>query len=944
MTTIIVDGDNQDKILIQRNTDSFSIDAGKSMETIQDTDYILVQRGEESYRVSGAIAKDDLGTKGEIKEPVAVISPEDGAGMSDVNVYPAAEGITGVTSAPIEYYNPGNWAGSGTTTSALVNNSTNAYQISNDYLPLPTAPGDYYFEVQFPGNMLYGQIGISTNNITPVRNSYMQRNFFGLYLNGRPGGTGESQKRLQGIWHNFPGDAGDTGAGAETGNNGYAVNAVVANGDEIEHGIGDDRLILLDSDTNNYFGLFVRVNNSGKASVSLCASVNGSTMKWLTANQNTTAGFTGDPANEDFYATNIPVDVASFVISYNESRSDQTTAQGYRISTLIVQPSAITTSHLPSNTLLTYTTDSNLNLLTAGQSMTQQPAYTPVTDTIIDVDETVTTSSVMQAAWTGYAGPIWSDSQTWVDLPTSTDFGGNQTDPPELGFGKSDQSQTITFPHTFVTGDFGSSVRGSSGWALAFDKVLTFTFNPSGGSSTAYYKIVTTNNSDQPISAGVVYDSLSNGMKITGKYIWFFVTGDPAFGPGTILDSKSTELTFNSDKDIENFRAGDVVQSTSTGNAAWNETQVWSDSTTLSGDVNELYNDPAKLFDGYLDGSTAEGRINGKPQGTMNINFGQELSGEIDFWLRSGDPDIFKYSIDGLAPSVELNNVQSGAGGWVSLGTITINANDGISWTNVSNNNSVVICGIRVNGKILVDPTVTARVVSTNKDDSQITVDGGDWSDGSGVPDDQNQDQVWSSYLSGKKSDDTDVSVETPGEAFDGLPLTTATISQYGSTIIFNGTLSNVDTLRLKLNGTGTSGETMLVSGNGIITTTIPTGASGLQDITLAAPGGNVSNINIQVGPNTYARLAQVEVNGKILVDPTGARDLSAGPFVGTGDYVSHTANTLELTNAAGRWCVGAASAESDTEYTVLAPGADDIKFTSANGADLSRTFSGEGL
>ena len=35
---------------------------------------------------------------------------------------------------------------------------------------------------------------------------------------------------------------------------------------------------------------------------------------------------------------------------------------------------------------LTYTTDNNLSLLAAGQSMTQQPAYTPVTDTINNSD------------------------------------------------------------------------------------------------------------------------------------------------------------------------------------------------------------------------------------------------------------------------------------------------------------------------------------------------------------------------------------------------------------------------------------------------------------------------------------------------------------------------------------------------------------------------------
>ena len=71
--------------------------------------------------------------------------------------------------------------------------------------------------------------------------------------------------------------------------------------------------------------------------------------------------------------------------------------------------------------------------------------------------------------------------------------------------------------------------------------------------------------------------------------------------------------------------------------------------------------------------------------------------------------------------------------------------------------------------------------------------------------------------------------------------------------------------------------------------------------------------------------------------------DTVTGPLCqGTGDYVSHTANTLELTNAGGRWIVSPdVAAQSDTEYTDLGPGADDVKFTSANGNPLTATFSG---
>ena len=88
-----------------------------------------------------------------------------------------------------------------------------------------------------------------------------------------------------------------------------------------------------------------------------------------------------------------------------------------------------------------------------------------------------------------------------------------------------------------------------------------------------------------------------------------------------------------------------------------------------------------------------------------------------------------------------------------------------------------------------------------------------------------------------------------------------------------------------------------------------------------------------------------MQVDDKTLID--GLATKVTGPLCqGTGEYVSHTANTLELTNAADRWCVDdqnvGVAAVSDTEYTELAPGADDIVWQSANGNPLTVPFSGD--
>ena len=83
--------------------------------------------------------------------------------------------------------------------------------------------------------------------------------------------------------------------------------------------------------------------------------------------------------------------------------------------------------------------------------------------------------------------------------------------------------------------------------------------------------------------------------------------------------------------------------------------------------------------------------------------------------------------------------------------------------------------------------------------------------------------------------------------------------------------------------------------------------------------------------------------NNKLIVDggSWSDGDTVTGPLCqGTGNYVSHTANTLELTNAGGRWCVDdqniGLDAESDDTYTDAAPGWDTLEYQSANGPDRS--------
>ena len=129
------------------------------------------------------------------------------------------------------------------------------------------------------------------------------------------------------------------------------------------------------------------------------------------------------------------------------------------------------------------------------------------------------------------------------------------------------------------------------------------------------------------------------------------------------------------------------------------------------------------------------------------------------------------------------------------------------------------------------------------------------------------------------------------------------------------------------------SGEIGLCS-NGTNTVTVSMNNVSYAILSNQNPAVKVISTGYAQGSNTMVVDGGTWANGETVTGPV---------CQGTGEYVSHTANTLELTNAGGRWVVSPdVAAESDDTYTDAAPGWDSTTFQSGNGPDSSIEFDGE--
>ena len=136
--------------------------------------------------------------------------------------------------------------------------------------------------------------------------------------------------------------------------------------------------------------------------------------------------------------------------------------------------------------------------------------------------------------------------------------------------------------------------------------------------------------------------------------------------------------------------------------------------------------------------------------------------------------------------------------------------------------------------------------------------------------------------------------------------------------------------------GTGSSEGTVTANINGVTSTVTFNNSSEKDTFTNFTVTGGESIVFTPTGIGAF--IVAMDLDGSRLVDPEGQTQVTGLTYQGTGDYVSHTANTLELTNAGGRWCVDEQSiglkAESDDTYTDAAPGWDSTTFQSGNGPD----------
>ena len=191
-------------------------------------------------------------------------------------------------------------------------------------------------------------------------------------------------------------------------------------------------------------------------------------------------------------------------------------------------------------------------------------------------------------------------------------------------------------------------------------------------------------------------------------------------------DSTNVTLVLSNDKDLDVLKVGDPVMGPPSGNPAWNETQAWSRTVTVTGKPlptsgNKLEN----MFDGNL---TTHPRAL-SDDATTTVTFPEKIMGALRVYASVGGSGTFKINgteYNYLYPNYTTGNNASGA--WVDFSDLE----DGIKSVEFTHFSSVIsYCyAIEIDGKILVDPPTIASIISINEAANQINVDNGNWNNG----------------------------------------------------------------------------------------------------------------------------------------------------------------------------------------------------------------------
>ena len=292
------------------------------------------------------------------------------------------------------------------------------------------------------------------------------------------------------------------------------------------------------------------------------------------------------------------------------------------------------------------------------------------------------------------------------------------------------------------------------------------------------------------------------------------------------------------------FRASNVTydQETSTvtlANLAANMEEVWGNGSNISGDSNTTSHPAANAFNGVLGTENVSGAIwfanyasDAKATWTSPVTFDNltslrlftDKSGSGAGYLRVNGNDYDSYVTDGwiTIPETSLTTIEIGYTGGTSTAT-------GLG-------------AVEVNGRLLID--------------------------GPG-----NTSQVWSGLIRNPRPAD-------PAQnAFDGNAATAAVTSDSNPNAIYwDGSLTGVSTFEIQIRESGISDYNtgFTVSGTGLTSTNIqgPSNIRSFQSIPVTST--TVENIRVETvsGDDIQAGIAQIKVNGEVLVD-----GMDTGPF-----------------------------------------------------------------
>jgi hypothetical protein len=870
-----------DTMIVNNGENSYSatVENVAAGTAIADTDVFLVNRGENSYSITKQQLSDEIGARGEIEEPVVVLTPPNGAGMTDQEVTPAAEGVTDVNQriTAVSYWNQGNTWSAGIETGSPYTGQTWADAFNG---VVDGGIGESVYTYSTSSTVLeltYPPSWSKKIEVCIVRyDGFLQINDTQL--------TSELPTPASPEWVDITDFVGSSGTLNKVGVSDVSTNYTAL------FAIRLDGRVLVDQG----------IDNSGAGTVEL-----------------------------------------------NEAT-------------------------------LTYTTDNNLSVLTVGQAMTQQPAYTPVTDTITTVTVLDNIYSDLVRYQSVYSGSpdLWCNGLdtdgSYLAGPHYADYWVRVTQSSPVGFSFS----TFTVKHNSA-GSAGVEAQLTIKYTDNTEDNYLIPVAPEAAGSVNTISV----KNEKPFLQFELRVDPATSVSGTGYTIFYIeIDGERIIASGTnVLPMGSrTDLTFKTDQDLVNFRVGDVAQTTGTDNPAWNETQVWSQyvvsDTGKFSNIQTGGDGPENAFDN--DTSTFCGSETIGLAGSLTFTplvFDDSASYEVTVYSGIDTNQLVKIT-DSAGVTTELN--YEGSNIWKT--SANVNGIKSISVLSVSGSSQADIRRILVNDKTLVDAANVVSVVSTDDiGNNKLTVNGGTWSDSSGVPANEDQSQVWSDSL-------TVVATNT------GVPSTF--YSGYPAENFFTSPASSAD---------GTDGICQGISGDSTnylykLAPAQPTLVSKFQVVTLDnydestydidfklknEPGAPVLTYTKEAGPGINNIIATVEfdppqvisasqpiyfgmrnadssggftwqylsyayLNDKLMVDGTGQTKIIGPVCQGTGEFVSNVGNTLELTNAGGRWCVDeqtlGVKAESDDTYTDAAPGWDSTTFQSANGSDESTTFSGE--